>query len=87
MVQTIHQPNFETYDQFDKLMLLAKGKIIYFNHKDNAVSYFKNIGFECPPLTTPSDYFMSIMSIEHIEKEDIDPNDKEALESSSILVQ
>ena len=68
-------------------MLLAKGKIIYFNTKDNAVPYFNSIGKECPPLTTPSDYFMSIMSIEHIEKEDVDPEDKEKMESSSILVQ
>ena len=68
-------------------MLLARGKVIYFSDKDKSVDYFKSIGFECPPLTTPSDYFMSIMSIEHIEKEDIDPEDKEALESSSILVQ
>ena len=68
-------------------MLLAKGKVIYFNSKDNAVPYFKSIGFECPPLTTPSDYFMSIMSIENIDKDDIDPEDKQALESSSVLVQ
>jgi hypothetical protein len=68
-------------------MLLAKGKVIYFNSKDNAVPYFRSIGFECPALTTPSDYFMSMMSIENIEKEDIDPADKNALESSSILVQ
>lgn len=67
-------------------MLLAKGKVIYFNTKDNAVPYFKSIGFECPPLTTPSDYFMSIMSVESIEKEDIDPNDKDAQESSTALI-
>lgn len=68
-------------------MLLAKGKVIYFNAKDKAVPYFNGIGFKCPELTTPSDYFMSIMSIENIEKDDIDPADKNALESSSMLIQ
>jgi len=86
VIQTIHQPNSETYELFDKLMLLAKGKVIYFDTKDNAVPYFKSIGFECPPLTTPSDYFMSIMSVESIEKEDIDPDDKDAQESSTAFI-
>ena len=39
-----------------------------------------------PPRTNPADYFMSIMSVESIEKEDIDPNDKGAQESSTALI-
>lgn len=31
--------------------------------------YFSTIGFKCPELTNPSDFFMSIMSIESIEVE------------------
>jgi len=30
---------------FDRLMLLAKGKIIYFNEARLAVNYFGSIGF------------------------------------------
>lgn len=54
-------------------MLLAQGKCIYFNKKDNAVDYFRGIGFPCPELANPADYFMSIMSIESIEDE-LDPS-------------
>lgn len=50
-------------------MLLAKGKVIYFNQADRAVNYFQNIGYKCPELSNPADYFMSIMSIETIELE------------------
>lgn len=67
-------------------MLLAKGKVIYFNDKDKAVPYFAGIGFQCPSLTNPSDYFMSMMSVEAIDKEDIDAKNVGAIESSSILV-
>jgi ABC-type multidrug transport system ATPase subunit len=67
IIQTIHQPNSETFRCFDKLMLLAQGQIIYFNDKDKAVDYFSKIGFPCPELSNPADYFMSIMSIESIE--------------------
>jgi len=50
-------------------MLLAKGKTVYFNESCKAVDYFKSIGFVTPELSNPSDYFMSIMSIESIEAE------------------
>jgi len=53
----------------DQLMLLAKGKTIYFNKGDLAVDYFSRIGFNCPELSNPSDFFMSIMSQESIEVE------------------
>jgi hypothetical protein len=45
-------------------MLLALGKIIYFNEAKLAVNYFASINFKCPELSNPSDYFMSMMSIE-----------------------
>lgn len=52
---------------FDRLMLLARGKIIYFNKASEAVNYFSGIGFQCPDLSNPADYFMTMMSIESIE--------------------
>ena len=51
-------------------MLLAMGKILYFNESSKAVAYFSSIDFKCPALSNPSDYFMSIMSIESIEIEE-----------------
>lgn len=76
IVQTIHQPNSDIFEMFDRLMLMAKGKIIYFNQADKAVDYFSQISFndkffKCPELSNPSDYFMSIMSIETIEPEEV----------------
>ena len=56
---------------FDRLMLLARGKIIYFNKADLAVNYFSNIGFQCPDLSNPADYFMTMMSIESIELDNV----------------
>jgi len=48
-------------------MLLAKGKVIFFNEARFAVDYFSSIDYKCPELTNPADHFMSIMSIESIE--------------------
>lgn len=45
-------------------MLLAHGKVIFFNQASEAVPYFNSIGSPCPELTNPADYFMFIMSRE-----------------------
>lgn len=58
------------FNNFDRLMLLAKGKCIYFNEARLAVNYFASIEFKCPELSNPADYFMTIMSIESIEPDE-----------------
>ena len=70
IVSTIHQPNSDIFEMFDRLMLLAQGKIIYFNEARHSVAHFDKIGYKCPELSNPADYFMSIMSIESQEVED-----------------
>ena len=77
VISTIHQPNSDIFEMFDRLMLLAQGKIIYFNEARLSVDYFASIGQRCPELSNPADYFMSMMSIESHEQDDTD--DKQAL--------
>lgn len=69
VISTIHQPNSDIFEQFDRLVLLAKGKIVYFNEAKYSVDYFGSIGFQCPDLSNPADFFMSMMSIESIEND------------------
>ena len=69
VISTIHQPNSDIYDMFDRLLLIAKGKIIYYNEARLAIDYFASINRQCPELTNPADYFMTIMSIEGIDIE------------------
>ena len=45
-------------------MLMSLGKIIYFNEARLAINYFSNLGFVCPKLSNPADYFMHMMSVE-----------------------
>ena len=66
IIQTIHQPNSDIFSMFDRLMLLAQGKTLYFNDANRSVEYFAKIGYQIPELSNPADYFMSIMSIESI---------------------
>ena len=82
---TIHQPNSETFDSFDQLMLLAAGRIIYLNKASLAVNHFNSIGFQCPPMTNPADHFMTIMSIEAYD--DRDHKDEAVLRRSKSMLE
>ena len=83
IISTIHQPNTETFEHFDQLMLMSKGHIIYMNDASKAVDYFKTIGYECPPQTNPADFFMSMMSIEAMEVQD--GNDDQVQRSKTMI--
>lgn len=49
VVCTIHQPNSEIYKMFDRLMIIANGKTLYFNDAKLAKQYFTKLGYVCPP--------------------------------------
>lgn len=87
IISTIHQPNSDIYEMFDRLMLLAQGQIIYFNEAKLAVDYFDRIGFKCPELSNPADYFMSIMSIESQEIDDTNEDDAQPLKTHAEIVE
>jgi ABC-type multidrug transport system ATPase subunit len=66
VISTIHQPNTDIFNQFDRLMLLTNGKVIFLGEASTAVDYFSTIGYVCPNQTNPADYFMDIMSKESV---------------------
>lgn len=45
VVCTIHQPNSKIFENFDQLMLLLAGNIIYQGDANDSVEYFKSIGY------------------------------------------
>jgi ABC-type multidrug transport system ATPase subunit len=64
IVSVIHQPSTEIFREFDKLILICKGNIIYQGDAQAAVDYFTSINYECPSMTNPSDFYMKIMNPE-----------------------
>jgi ABC-type multidrug transport system ATPase subunit len=52
IVCTIHQPQSEIVQHFDKLLLLANGgNLVYFGPGNKALEYFANIQLPCDPMT------------------------------------
>ncbi len=68
IIATIHQPNSEIFALFDQLMILALGRIVYFNAAKNAVAYFDRLGYKCPEKTNPAEHFMKMLSAENFMK-------------------
>ncbi|PIA17697.1 P-loop containing nucleoside triphosphate hydrolase protein [Coemansia reversa NRRL 1564] len=62
-LMTIHQPSTEMVAQFDKLILLAQGKLVYMGPANQAVRYFDSLGY---PSTNsnPASFFIDLMNID-----------------------
>ncbi|KAJ2661802.1 hypothetical protein IWW48_002196 [Coemansia sp. RSA 1200] len=62
-LMTIHQPSAEMVAQFDKLILLSQGKVVYMGPSDQAVQYFEKLGY---PSTNPNpaNFYIDLMTID-----------------------
>eukprot|EP01017_Pseudomicrothorax_dubius_P021861 TRINITY_DN2351_c0_g1_i6.p1 TRINITY_DN2351_c0_g1~~TRINITY_DN2351_c0_g1_i6.p1 ORF type:complete len:640 (-),score=172.28 TRINITY_DN2351_c0_g1_i6:54-1973(-) len=66
VISTIHQPSSEIFREFDQLLLMVRGNIIYQGAANQAVGYLRSIDFDCPRFCNPADYFMRIMNEDDI---------------------
>lgn len=66
IIFTIHQPRSDIFKLFDKLLLLAQGKIVYLDKASKAIEYFNTLNYKCPPHYNPAEYFIKILSKENL---------------------
>ena len=64
VIAVIHQPRYEIFQMFHKVLLLAKGgKLVYYGDPTEALSYFEQyLGIPCPQHVNPPDFFMDTIS-------------------------
>ncbi|KAI1124029.1 putative ABC multidrug transporter [Nemania abortiva] len=60
MIATLYQAGNGIYNQFDKVLVLAEGKQIYYGPTSEAKAYFENLGFQCPPNGNVADFLTSV---------------------------
>ena len=62
VICTIHQPSPITYFLFDKLLLLAEGRVIYFGPARDVVNYFASSVYKFPYIrgTNPAEFVISV---------------------------
>jgi len=46
----------------DDVLLLGKGgRTVYLGESKKALGYFESLGFKCPPLVNPPDFFLDVI--------------------------
>lgn len=62
VVLTIHQPRSDIFHIFDKLLLMARGKIAYFGKATEGTRFFSKLGYTCPNEYNPADFIIDLVA-------------------------
>ncbi|KAJ5835346.1 hypothetical protein N7447_001372 [Penicillium robsamsonii] len=60
IITTTYQAGNGIYDQFDKVLVLAEGHVIYYGPRRIARKYFEDLGFICPKGANVADFLTSV---------------------------
>ncbi|KAL5524718.1 hypothetical protein ACEPAF_9863 [Sanghuangporus sanghuang] len=67
VIASIHQPNWESFALFDKLLLLAQGRTVYFGPIDLLSKYLdKGLSHPVPLHANPADHALDVTSTDFI---------------------
>ncbi|KOX79247.1 Protein scarlet [Melipona quadrifasciata] len=59
---TIHQPSSVIFSSFDRIILIAEGRVAFAGRIDQAVEFFASQGYECPRKYNPADFLVAIVA-------------------------
>lgn len=60
VVATMYQAGNGIYDEFDKVLVLAEGRVIYYGYRASGRQYFEDMGFVCPNGANIADFLTSV---------------------------
>ncbi|KAL5339346.1 ABC-2 type transporter-domain-containing protein [Aspergillus crustosus] len=60
IIVTLYQAGNAIYDQFDKVLVLASGQVIYYGPRQHARAYFEEMGFVCGRGANVADFLTSV---------------------------
>lgn len=63
VLMTIHQPQLDILELFDRIILMARGRIVFFGSLPEAAAHFASLGLVCPERAiNPADFYMSLLT-------------------------
>ncbi|CAG0895867.1 unnamed protein product [Darwinula stevensoni] len=62
VVCSIHQPSSDVFALFDRIMLLADGRVAFAGHATEALRFFESQGYRCPSSFNPADFYLHVLS-------------------------
>ncbi|CAD1478813.1 unnamed protein product, partial [Heterotrigona itama] len=63
IVATLHQPSSELYALFDRILLMAEGRVAFMGTTSQACTFFETLGAACPSNYNPADYFVQMLAV------------------------
>ncbi|XP_012134698.1 protein white isoform X2 [Megachile rotundata] len=63
IVATLHQPSSELFALFDKILLMAEGRVAFMGTSSQACTFFESLGAACPSNYNPADYFVQMLAV------------------------
>ena len=63
IVCTIHQPSSDVFALFDRLILLAEGRVAYCGSAVGAKDHFARFGHACPKDYNPADFYIHTLAV------------------------
>ena len=62
---SLHQPRASIWKKLDKFILLGPGgRVCFMGKRVEALSYFKELGYNCPEETNPSEFFIDLVTVD-----------------------
>ncbi|CAF1126014.1 unnamed protein product [Brachionus calyciflorus] len=69
IVCTIHQPSSEIFEKFDRLFLMAEGRVAFLGDLFQAKEFFASQGYGVPVNYNPADFYIKTLAIMPSNKE------------------
>jgi len=73
IITSIHQPNSASFLNFDKLLMLSDGNVVFFGKPRDSLDYLRSKGYTCPDGYNLADHWMNMLvtdsSVEEERKE------------------
>ncbi|XP_076166926.1 protein white-like isoform X2 [Ptiloglossa arizonensis] len=63
IVATLHQPSSELFALFDRILLMAEGRVAFMGTATQACTFFETLGAACPSNYNPADYFVQMLAV------------------------
>jgi ATP-binding cassette subfamily G (WHITE) protein 2 len=73
VIFTIHQPSSEIWDLLDSVLLLGRGRTIYYGPASQAVPHFSELGLPPPPYENPADHLLRAV---HVDTSKVDAREE-----------
>lgn len=65
ILMSLLQPDPETFDLFDDIILLSEGQIIYQGSREHVLEFFQSCGFKCPERKGTADFLQEVNTEMH----------------------